>query len=182
MIEDVEVFRPQLELPALGKVNVLGELHVPVEGARQTQRVLADVSKCAEDYGVVRAAHFSGLKGRRVQPAHTSGGYTRARIVAVRADAWLTGIAGCAVPGAIGSAVVADTGAGDFRALQNGDRAAGGCGHDAAPLPVAEDVMHQAVLSRETWKLPHVGAAEYVSVIERRRSVVELVPVRIGQR
>ena len=28
MIEDVEVFRPQLELPALGKVNVLGELQL----------------------------------------------------------------------------------------------------------------------------------------------------------
>ena len=49
MVEDVEVLRPQLELPTLGKVNVLGELHVPVERARQTQRVLADISKCAED-------------------------------------------------------------------------------------------------------------------------------------
>src|SRR5467141_2368095 len=77
VVEDIEVFCPQLNSPALRDRDILRDLHIPVGGARQTENILADIAERAKNRRVVAACSRrrtaggdSGrLKGGPIEPA-----------------------------------------------------------------------------------------------------------------
>jgi len=170
VIEHIEILYAELKPPAFGDQEILGELHVPVDGVRQAENILAEVSKRAIDGGIDGAAHFGRLKSGQVEPAHTvHRGATSRR--AIRADTRNKG-----------PPVIADASAGKFRALQHCDRAATGGGDDSAQFVVSEQVVDQRTVSAEVGRLPNVGAGKHMGVIKAGGAVVKLVTVWIVQR
>jgi hypothetical protein len=178
MVQDVEVLRAKLESQSFGNEEVLGELYVPVSRVRQAKNILADISEGAKDRGIIAGCcrrraprgDLGRLKSRGIEPTHAADRRT-AR------GGTISAYSGYQSP-----SIIANAGAGEFGALQNGDGTAARSRNDSTELVITEQMMNQRPRAPEAWGLPNIRTGKNMGVIKARRPIVKLMAVEIVER